>query len=163
MNQPNPTPGGASSDRTGRFVTQPNGHITPLSPHMGVWRWHVTMTASILFRATIIAATVGVLFVLAWLGALAFGPEAFQSALDLAGSPLGLLVFFGLTVVLFSFILNGARHTYNDTGNGLTVKSATVDALCPSVATGVRSQTASGPATATRSVPSLYTHGTMRP
>ncbi|KJV41462.1 succinate dehydrogenase [Brevundimonas sp. KM4] len=92
---------------------------------MGVWRWHVTMTASILFRATIIAATVGVLFVLAWLGALAFGPEAFQSALDLAGSPLGLLVFFGLTVVLFSFILNGARHTYNDTGNGLTVKSAT--------------------------------------
>lgn len=125
MNQPNPTPGGASSDRTGRFVTQPNGHIAPLSPHMGVWRWHVTMAASILFRATIIAATVGVLFVLAWLGALAFGPEAFQSALDLAGSPLGLLVFFGLTVVLFSFILNGARHTYNDTGNGLTVKSAT--------------------------------------
>ena len=97
MNQPSPTPGGASSDRTGRFVTQPNGHIAPLSPHMGVWRWHVTMTASILFRATIIAATVGVLFVLAWLGALAFGPEAFQSALDLAGSPLGLFVGFGLT------------------------------------------------------------------
>ena len=36
MNQPNPTPGGASSDRTGRFVTQPNGHIAPLSPHITV-------------------------------------------------------------------------------------------------------------------------------
>jgi len=117
--------GTLTADRTGRFVKQPNGRVRPLSPHLQIWRWHVTMTASILFRATIIAATVGVLFVLAWLGALAFGPEAFQSALDLAGSPLGLLVFFGLTVVLFSFILNGARHTYNDTGNGLTVKSAT--------------------------------------
>ena len=114
-----------AGDPTGRYVRHPNGHVAPMSPFTDIWRWHITMTASILFRATIIAATVGVLFVLAWLGALAFGPEAFQSALDLAGSPLGLLVFFGLTVVLFSFILNGARHTYNDTGNGLTVKSAT--------------------------------------
>ena len=70
------------------------------------------------------AATVGVLFVLAWLGALAFGPDAYDTALALAGSPLGLFVGFGLTLVLFSFILNGARHTINDTGNGLTPKSA---------------------------------------
>jgi succinate dehydrogenase / fumarate reductase cytochrome b subunit len=39
---------------------------------------------------------------------------------------LGLLIGFGLTLVLFSFILNGARHTINDTGNGLTPRSATV-------------------------------------
>lgn len=125
MTQPSPTPGVASGDRTGRFVTQPNGHVTPLSPHMGIWRWHVTMAASILFRATIIAATVGALIVVAWLGALAFGPDAYATALALAGSPLGLFVGFGLTVVLFSFILNGARHTINDTGNGLTIKSST--------------------------------------
>ncbi|MFN6980472.1 MAG: succinate dehydrogenase, cytochrome b556 subunit [Brevundimonas sp.] len=125
MTQPSPTSGGAASDRTGRFVTQPNGHVTPLSPHMGIWRWHVTMAASILFRATIIAATVGALIVVAWLGALAFGPDAYSTALAAAGSPLGLFVGFGLTVVLFSFILNGARHTINDTGNGLTIKSST--------------------------------------
>ena len=57
---------------------------------------------------------------------MAFGPDAYDTALGLAGSPLGLFVGFGLTVVLFSFILNGARHTYNDTGNGLTIKSATL-------------------------------------
>jgi len=125
MTQPSPTSGGAASDRTGRFVTQPNGHVTPLSPHMGIWRWHVTMAASILFRATIIGATVGALIVVAWLGALAFGPDAYATALAAAGSPLGLFVGFGLTVVLFSFILNGARHTINDTGNGLTIKSST--------------------------------------
>ena len=124
MNQPNPTPGGASSDRTGRFVTQPNGHIAPLSPHMGVWRWHVTMTASILFRATIIAATVGALFVVGWLGAMAFGPEHYDCFLKLAGSPLGLFVGFGLTAVLFSFILNGARHLIQDTGAALQLKPA---------------------------------------
>ena len=124
MTQPSPTPGGASSDRTGRFVTQPNGHIAPLSPHMSIWRWHVTMTASILFRATIIASTVGVLFFVAWLGAMAFGPDAYDTALAVAGSPLGLFIGFGLTVVLFSLLLNGGRHLINDTGAGLTITSA---------------------------------------
>jgi succinate dehydrogenase / fumarate reductase cytochrome b subunit len=31
-------------------------------------------------------------------------------------SPFGLFIGFGLTVVLFSFLLNGARHLINDTG-----------------------------------------------
>lgn len=124
MTHPNPTSGDARDDQTGRFVTQPNGHVRPLSPHMSVWRWHITMAASILFRATIIAATVGAVIATAWLGALAFGPDAYDTALALAGSPLGLFVGFGLTLVLFSFILNGGRHTINDTGNGLTPKSA---------------------------------------
>lgn len=126
MTHPNPTSGDARDDQTGRFVTQPNGRVRPLSPHMSIWRWHMTMAASILFRATIIAATVGVVIATAWLGALAFGPDAYDTALSWAGSPLGLLVGFGLTLVLFSFILNGARHTINDTGNGLTPRSATV-------------------------------------
>ena len=124
MTHPNSTSGDARDDQTGRFVTQPNGHVRPLSPHMQIWRWHVTMAASILFRATIIAATVGAVIATAWLGALAFGPDAYETALAWAGSPLGLFVGFGLTLVLFSFILNGARHTINDTGNGLTPKSA---------------------------------------
>ena len=48
MTHPNPTSGDARDDQTGRFVTQPNGHVRPLSPHMSVWRWHITMAASIL-------------------------------------------------------------------------------------------------------------------
>ncbi len=116
--------GDAADDQTGRFVTQPNGRPRPLSPHLQTWRWHITMTASILFRITIGAASVGAILVVAWLAALAFGPDAFAGFQGLADSPLGLFVGFGLTVVLFSFLLNGARHLYNDTGNGLTVKSA---------------------------------------
>lgn len=96
----------------------------PLSPHLQVWRWHVTMLASILFRATIGAASIGALIVLGWLAALAFGPDAYAGFLEMAGSPLGLFVGFGLTVVLFSFVLNGARHGTNDLGYGLTVPTA---------------------------------------
>lgn len=102
----------------------PNGRPRPLSPHLQVWRWHVTMTASILFRVTIGAATVGALFVIAWIAALAFGVDAYATATGFARSPLGLFVGFGLTVVLASLLLNGARHLINDTGRGLTLKSA---------------------------------------
>lgn len=119
----NPT-GDAADDQTGRFVPQPNGRPRPLSPHLQTWRWHITMTASIAFRVTIGAASVGAVFVVAWMAAAAFGPEAYATALDLAASPLGLVVGFGLTVVLMSFLLNGARHLYNDTGAGLSIKSA---------------------------------------
>jgi len=125
MTHPNSTPGDARDDHTGRFVTQPNGHRTPLSPHMEVWRWHVTMTASILFRATIIAASGGVVLLVGWLAAAASGVDAFAAAGGFMGSPLGLIVGFGLTLVLFSFILNGGRHLINDTGSGLTLKAAT--------------------------------------
>lgn len=107
-----------------RIVIQPNGRPRPLSPHLQTWRWHITMTASILFRFTIGAISVGALIAVGWLGTLAFGPEAYATTLAFAGSPLGLFIGFGLTVVLFSLLLNGGRHLINDTGRGLTIKSA---------------------------------------
>ncbi|CAN5228900.1 succinate dehydrogenase, cytochrome b556 subunit [soil metagenome] len=113
-----------ADDQTGRFVVQPNGRPRPLSPHLQVWRWHVTMTASILFRVTIGAISVGAAILVGWLAIVAFGPDAYASALAFAASPFGLFVGFGLTVVLFSFLLNGARHLINDTGRALTLKPA---------------------------------------
>lgn len=108
----------------GRPVLQPNGRPRPLSPHLQVWRWHITMTASILFRLTIGAISGGAVIAVAWLAALAFGPDVYAAGLGFAGSPAGLVVGFGLTVVLFSLLLNGGRHLINDAGSGLTVKSA---------------------------------------
>lgn len=116
--------GGANGDRTGRYVRHPNGHVTPMSPFTSIWRWHITMVASILFRVTIGAATVGAILMLGWLATAANSAEAYNALAQCLASPLGLIVGFGLTLVLFSFFLNGARHLINDFGLGLTVKSA---------------------------------------
>lgn len=112
------------SDPTGRLILQPNGRPRPMSPHMQVWRWHVTMTASILFRITIGAASVGAAMVVGLIAALASGPEAYACVLACMASPLGLFIGFGLVVVLISLLLNGGRHLINDAGAGLTLKSA---------------------------------------
>ena len=113
-----------STGQDDRYVIQPNGRPRPMSPHLQVWRWHVTMAASILFRVTIGAICVAAALVIGWLAAVAFGPDAFACIGACLASPFGLFVGFGLTVVLFSFLLNGARHLINDTGRGLTLKPA---------------------------------------
>ena len=113
-----------AGDPTGRYVRHPNGHVAPMSPFTDVWRWHVTMTASILFRVTIGAATVGAVLLLAWIAAVAAGPEAYAKVAACSASPFGLFIWFGLSLVVFSFLLNGARHLINDAGRGLTIKSA---------------------------------------
>jgi succinate dehydrogenase / fumarate reductase, cytochrome b subunit len=114
----------ADDDQTGRFVRQPNDRIRPLSPHLQIWRWHITMLASILFRMTIGAASFGAILVIGWLGVLAFGPEAYDRVAGFMGSPLGLLIGFGLTLVMFSFIMNGGRHLVQDTGAALEIAAA---------------------------------------
>lgn len=114
----------ARDDQSGRFVTQPNGRARPLSPHLQVWRWHVTMLGSILHRMTGGALTGGALVVIAWLAALASGPDAYAAFLKLSGSPIGLLVWFGLSLSLFYHLAAGVRHMIWDAGAGLTPKSA---------------------------------------
>ncbi len=96
----------------------------PMSPHLQVWRWHVTMATSILHRATGCALYGGALIIAGWAIALAAGPEAFGAYKGLLASPLGLLVLFGLSVCLFYHLANGIRHLFWDTWRGLDPKTA---------------------------------------
>jgi len=114
-----------TDDQTGRFVPQPNGRPRPLSPHLQVWRFHATMAGSILNRAAAGALSFGAIFIVAWLGAAAFGPDAYASYVAVMGSPLGLLVWFGLTLAAAYHLTAGIRHLVWDAGAGLTPKSAT--------------------------------------
>lgn len=96
----------------------------PLSPHLQVYRWPVTMLTSITHRATGIANSVGTALLAWWLVSLAMGPEAYAAFAGFAGSPIGLLVLFGYTWSLIYHMLNGVRHLIWDTGAGFDNKSA---------------------------------------
>ena len=124
MSKPSPN-GAAAEDQTGRFVVQPNGRVRPLSPHLQVWRFHLTMLGSILNRGAAIAMSVGIVFVVAWLGVLAFGPEAHEAFAAVMGSPFGLLIWFGLTLAGAYHLTAGVRHLIWDAGAGLSPKAAT--------------------------------------
>ncbi len=96
----------------------------PLSPHLQIYKWQLTMTLSILHRATGIALAVGTLLVLALLIALAAGPDAYGAVRDCCASPLGLLMLFGWSWALCFHLFNGIRHLLWDTGWGFEIPRA---------------------------------------
>ena len=96
----------------------------PMSPHLQIWRWHVTMLGSILHRATGVASVAGAIAVTAWLVCLALGPTTYDVFLTYARSPLGLLVWFGLSLAGFVHLTGGLRHMIWDLGGALQPKTA---------------------------------------
>ena len=96
----------------------------PISPHLQVWRWHVTMAGSIATRATGVALYVGAIIAVAWATCLAAGPACYAECMAILTSPLGLLVLFGLTVSVFYHMAAGIRHLAWDMGKGFLPRTA---------------------------------------
>jgi len=96
----------------------------PLSPHLQIYRWPVTMMTSITHRATGMALAAGALVLAWWLIALATGPDAYATFRMAAASPVGLVVLFGFVWSLSFHLLNGIRHLAWDIGLGFAVPTA---------------------------------------
>jgi succinate dehydrogenase / fumarate reductase cytochrome b subunit len=96
----------------------------PLSPHLQVWRWHLTMLTSILHRVTGCGLYGAALLGAAWAVCLAAGPEPYATYMGLLGSLLGRIVLFLITVALFFHLGNGIRHLVWDAGKGFELKTA---------------------------------------
>ena len=90
----------------------------PLSPHIQVHRWPISMALSILHRASGCALGVGTLLMTWWLVAAAQSEESFAVAQKFMGSPFGRLLLFGWTVALFFHFCSGLRHLWMDSGRG---------------------------------------------
>lgn len=100
----------------------------PLSPHLQIYRWPVTMLSSILHRGTGIALYSGTLFLTIWLLAAAVGPSFFDQVAAIYASPLGLVVTAGYSWALFYHLLNGVRHLNWDAGLGFEISQANASA-----------------------------------
>jgi succinate dehydrogenase / fumarate reductase cytochrome b subunit len=90
----------------------------PLSPHLQIYRWYLTMALSIAHRASGVALSVGLIFLTLWLMALAGGAESFATIEWWKDSVLGFLFLFGMTFVLAYHLGNGIRHLAWDMGYG---------------------------------------------
>lgn len=96
----------------------------PLSPHIQIYRWEITMLVSILHRAAGIAMAAGTALVVWMLLALASGEQAYDCFHKFINSPLGALMLLGWTVAVFLHMGNGVRHFFWDAGKGYKVATA---------------------------------------
>ncbi|HEX4480555.1 MAG TPA: succinate dehydrogenase, cytochrome b556 subunit [Rudaea sp.] len=96
----------------------------PMSPHLGIYRWQLTMTLSIVHRATGVALSVGTLL-LCWLViALAAGADTYDTVRAFCASPIGIVLLVGWTWSLFFHLCNGIRHLVWDIGWGFEIPRA---------------------------------------
>jgi len=96
----------------------------PLSPHLQVFRFILTMAMSIVHRMTGGFLYVGTVFVAVWLVAAASGPEWFARVDGLYQSWLGRLILLGLVWSLIHHAIGGVRHFIWDLGYGFDKKTA---------------------------------------
>ena len=97
---------------------QKTGRERPLSPHLTIWRWQVTMLASIMHRATGMALSAGAIVLAWWLVSISNGPEGYDGFMVYAAMPLGVIVLFGFTWAFAFHFCNGVRHLAWDLGYG---------------------------------------------
>lgn len=82
------------------------------------------MACSIGHRASIFAIYLGLLLLSGWALSLAAGPQAYLTYAAVLGSPLGLLVLFGISVLLFFNLAYNIRQSFWDLGKGFELKVA---------------------------------------
>ena len=90
----------------------------PLSPHLTIYRWPVTMATSITHRLTGVGLSLGAIILAWWLVSISNGPEGWHSFHAVSDTPIGMLVVFGLTWSLVYHFINGIRHLAWDLGYG---------------------------------------------
>ena len=96
----------------------------PLSPHLSIYRWPITMTLSILHRMTGVGLSVGLVVYAAWMMTAAGEPAAYERFVMLLDSLPGRVLLIGWSAAFFLHLGNGIRHLVWDAGRGLEKSQA---------------------------------------
>ena len=105
-------------------MNEPVKHERPLSPHLQIYKWHITMFVSIMHRVTGVALVAGTALLVAWLWSAAYSPVCFSKMHDVFTSIIGRIILFGWSLAFYFHFCNGIRHLFWDTGRGFEIHQA---------------------------------------
>ncbi len=101
----------------------------PLSPHIQVYRWHISSLVSISHRVTGIINVIAVTAICFWVASLLLGETNYESIKLVLKSTFGKFIILGL-VWSFSFqILSEIRHFIMDMGYGFELQTTKITGL----------------------------------
>ena len=102
---------------------------SPLSPHIQIYKWHISSLVSITHRITGIINIIVITLICLWASLLLFGESKYETISVLLNSLLGKFII--LTIIWsFSFqVLSEIRHLIMDFGYGFELKTTKISGL----------------------------------
>lgn len=95
----------------------------PVSPNIQIYRPQLTSVLSIAHRISGVVMSLGAVGLVAWLLAVAAGPEAYSAGQQVLGSWPGQIVLFAATFAFFLHFFGGIRHLVWDTVHAFELRS----------------------------------------
>ena len=101
----------------------------PLSPHIQIYRWHVSSLVSISHRITGIINIIAITLICLWASLLLFGQSKYETIDFFLNSYFGKFVVLGLTWSFLFQILSEIRHLIMDLGYGFELRTTKITGL----------------------------------
>ena len=101
----------------------------PLSPHIQIYRWHISSLVSISHRITGIINIVAITLICLWASLLLLGESKYETIEFFLNSFVGKFFILGLTWSFLFQILSEIRHLIMDFGYGFELQTSKITGL----------------------------------
>ena len=103
-----------------------NDSNNPLSPHLQIYRWHISSLLSITHRIAGIINLFALILIFFWLITLSLGESSYELFLFIINSFFGKFILIGFSWSMSFHLLSGIRHLAWDLGLGFEIKTANI-------------------------------------
>ena len=101
----------------------------PLSPHIQIYRWHISSLVSITHRITGIINILAITLICLWASLLLLGEDNYEMINIFLSSFIGKFIILGFTWSFLFQILSEIRHLIMDMGYGFELQTTKVTGL----------------------------------
>ena len=101
----------------------------PLSPHIQIYRWHISSLVSISHRITGIINIAAITIICVWIASLLLGENSYEVTKIFLNSIFGKFIILSLTWSFSFQILSEIRHLIMDLGYGFELKTTKVTGI----------------------------------
>ena len=106
-----------------------NDFNNPLSPHLQIYRWHISSLLSITHRIAGIINLFALILIFFWLIVLSLGESNYELFLFIINSFFGKFILIGFSWSMIFHLLSGIRHLAWDLGYGFEIKTANISGV----------------------------------
>ena len=106
-----------------------NDSKNPLSPHLQIYKWHISSLLSITHRISGVINLIALILIFFWLLFLALGESNYEIFLPIINNFFGKFILIGFTWSMSFHVLSGIRHLCWDLGYGFEIKTANITGI----------------------------------